>query len=118
MKALISALFLALATGLPAAYAQVPAENLQQPGSLTLMGDVQTIEGNQFVLSDGAVQTVVNAGPEWHHSIELQPGERVIVVGNYADNRLDAFSITRSNGDIIFIRNAEGPAPWEIDVES
>ncbi|MBD0336333.1 MAG: DNA-binding protein [Cyanobacteria bacterium Co-bin13] len=117
MKALIPALFLAFAAGLPAAQAQVP-ENVQQPGSLTLTGDVQTIEGNQFILDDGAAQTMVDAGPEWHHPIDLLPGERVIVVGSYADSRLEAFTITRSNGDIIFIRNAEGPAPWESDLGS
>jgi hypothetical protein len=108
------ALFLATAAVVPMAQAQVPAANLQPPGSLTLLGDVQTLEGNQFVLDNGTTQTVVNAGPESHHTLDLLPGERVIVVGAYGGGgQMNAFTITRSNGDVIFIRNPEGPAPWE-----
>lgn len=42
----------------------------------------------------------------------LLAGEQVTVVGEYDDYDFDAFTITRGNGDVLTIRNSQGPPPW------
>ena len=68
--------------------------------------------GNEFILDDGTGQIIVDAGPRWYHQLSFTIGERVTVVGEYDDGELDAFTITRSNGQVIRIRQAGGPPPW------
>jgi len=70
------------------------------------------VVGNEFILDDGTGQIIVDAGPRWYHQLSFTTGERVTVVGEYDDGELDAFTITRSNGEVIRIRQAGGPPPW------
>jgi hypothetical protein len=63
-------------------------------------------------LDDGTGLIIVDAGPRWYHQLNFTPGERVTVVGEYDEGELDAFRITRSNGEVISIRPAGGPPPW------
>jgi hypothetical protein len=97
---------------IPGTQAQVPIRELQRNPEVTIAGEIRSVVGNEFILDDGTGQIIVDAGPQWYHQLNLQQGERVIVVGEYDDYDFDAFQITRSDGDIIRIRNAGGPPPW------
>ncbi|BAU42800.1 hypothetical protein O77CONTIG1_02622 [Leptolyngbya sp. O-77] len=97
----------------PQANAQsVPIGNLRGYQGITITGTVRSIVGNEFLLSDGTGEIIVDAGPRWYHQINLSQGERVTVVGEYDDYDFDAFRITRQNGEVIVIRNGPGRPPW------
>jgi Bacterial OB fold (BOF) protein len=90
-------------------------EELQQRSrGTTVSGEVISVVGNDFVLSDGTGEIIVDAGPTWWHNIDVEPGEQVTVTGEVSkkSNELDAFSITRGDGSTIDIRPADGPPPW------
>ncbi|AMW28191.1 MULTISPECIES: NirD/YgiW/YdeI family stress tolerance protein [Oscillatoriales] len=114
MKATITALLTSalLTIGVPAANAQVSIQNLQRHSGVTISGTIRSVVGNDFILDDGTGQIIVDAGPMRHHQLNLQPGEQVTVTGKYDDYDFDAFTITRSNGEVIFIRDPQGPPPW------
>jgi len=104
-----------LVTAIPEAIAQIRIRDLQRNSGTTVSGIVRRIVGNEFILDDGTGQIIVDAGPRWYRQINLSEGERVTVVGEYDDYDFDAYRITRSNGQIIQIRNPEGPPPWAGD---
>ncbi len=83
----------------------------QRPG-LAITGEITSVVGNEFVLSDGSGQIMVDAGPMWYHQLNLQVGEQITVVGEYDDYDFDAFTITRANGEVLTIRGPQGPPPW------
>ncbi|WP_263975198.1 hypothetical protein [Leptolyngbya sp. 7M] len=97
---------------LPVAEAQIPIRDLQRNPGTSISGEIRSVVGNEFILDDGTGQIIVDAGPRWYHQLSLEPGEQVTVVGEYDDYDFDAFRITRSNGEVIQIREAGGPPPW------
>jgi hypothetical protein len=92
--------------------ARTPIGELRRSDSATVSGEVASVVGNEFILTDGTGEIIVDAGPRWWHEVNLVPGERVTVVGEYDDYDFDAYSITRSNGEVIKIRNGPGRPPW------
>lgn len=68
--------------------------------------------GNEFILSDGTGQVVVDADPMWYHQLNLQVGEQVTVAGEYDEYDFDAFTITRESGEVLTIREPQGPPSW------
>lgn len=106
-----------LALGAATSSAQTPIRYLQRTSSMTISGEIRSVVDNEFILDDGTGYIIVSAGPRWYHQIDLRPGERVTVVGEYDDYDFDAFRITRSNGDVIYIREASGPPPWADDYD-
>ena len=99
-------------TVVPASAAVTIQELQQQEPGLIIAGEIISIVGNEFILSDGTGQIIVDAGPMWYHQLNLQAGEQVTVVGEYDDYDFDAFTITRENSEILSIRNHQGPPPW------
>ncbi len=98
-----------------AATAQVPIGSLQRRQGVTISGQVRCVVGNEFILDDGTGQIIVDAGPRWFQRIDLVSGERVTVTGEFDDEddgEFDAFTITRSNGQVIQVRQPGGPPPW------
>lgn len=98
--------------GWQASATQTAIRDLQRVSDVTIAGQILSVVGNEFILDDGTGQIIVDAGPRWFHRINLRQGERVTVVGEYDDYDFDAFRITRSNGEVINIRDGEGPPPW------
>jgi len=97
----------------PSTAATITIRELQQQGpGLTIAGEITSVVGNEFILSDGTGQIIVDAGPTWYHQLNLQEGEQVTVVGDYDDDEFDAFTITRGNGEVLTIREPQGPPPW------
>lgn len=94
------------------ATAQTPIGELRHDAGTTITGTVRSVVGNEFILDDGTGQIIVDAGPIWYHQISVREGEQLTVVGEYDDYDFDAFRITRSNGDVITIRNGSGRPPW------
>jgi len=94
------------------AQAQVSIRDLQRNPGISISGVIRSVVGNEFILDDGTGQIIVDAGPRWYHQLTFTPGERVTVVGEYDDDDFDAYTITRSNGVVIQIRQADGPPPW------
>ncbi|WP_414529016.1 NirD/YgiW/YdeI family stress tolerance protein [Nodularia chucula] len=92
--------------------AQTKIRDLQQSRGITLSGKVISVVGNDFTLSDGTGQIIVDAGPRWWKEINVLPGEELTVVGEFDEGEFDAFTITRANGNVINIRPAAGPPPW------
>ncbi|NJN87490.1 MAG: DNA-binding protein [Leptolyngbyaceae cyanobacterium SL_7_1] len=114
MKQLIIASIsaIAVATGLHAQAQPIPIERLQNQQGTTISGTVRSIVGNEFVLSDGTGEVIVDAGPRWYHTVNISEGEQVTVVGEYDDDDFDAFQITRESGEVIVIRSGPGRPPW------
>jgi uncharacterized protein YdeI (BOF family) len=109
LAALVSTVTL---VGVSVAQAQVSIRNLQRNTGVSISGEIRSVVGNEFVLDDGTGQIVVDAGPRWYHQLNFTSGERITVVGEYDDENFDAYTITRSNSEVIQIRDASGPPPW------
>ena len=106
----ISALLL---TAIPEVKAEtIPIRELKQNPETRIQGTIRSIVGNEFILSDGTGEMIVDAGPRWYHDLNLRKGETITVVGEYDDYDFDAYQITRSNGETIRIRSPQGPPPW------
>ena len=106
----ISALLL---TAIPEVKAEtIPIRELKQNPETRIQGKIRSIVGNEFILSDGTGEMIVDAGPRWYHDLNLRKGETITVVGEYDDYDFDAYQITRSNGETIRIRSPQGPPPW------
>ncbi len=114
MKSAILAVLISTATvtGVSVAQAQVSIRDLQRNPGTAISGVIRSVVGNEFILDDGTGQIIVDTGPRWYHQLNFTPGERVTVVGEYDDEDFDAFTVTRSNGEVIRIRQAGGPPPW------
>jgi len=91
---------------------QTPIGDLQRHHGVTISGTVKSVVGNEFILRDSSGEIIVDAGPRWWQEVNLTPGERVTVVGEYDDDDFDAYSISRSSGEVIQIRTGPGRPPW------
>lgn len=87
---------------------------LQPPdNTTTIQGTIESVVGNNFTLSDGTGEVIVDAGPRWWKEVNVSPGEKVTVVGKMGKGEFDAYSITKADGTKIEIRPAtDGPPPW------
>jgi hypothetical protein len=92
--------------------ARTPIGSLQQSAGLTLVGTIVNRVGNSFILRDDSGEVIVDAGPRWWQPINLAPGEKITVIGEYDQGEFDAFSIVRANGDVLTIRPLQGKPPW------
>jgi hypothetical protein len=86
---------------------------------VTVSGNITSVDGNEFVLSDGIASITVEAGPPWYQAIDLQVGDNVTVNGEVETGKdgtkpaaLEAFSITMLDGTVIEIRDGPGKPPW------
>jgi uncharacterized protein YdeI (BOF family) len=94
------------------AQANTRIRDLQQPKGITISGKVISVVGNNFTLSDGTAEVIVDAGPHWWKQLNVSRGEQLTVIGKMDEGEFDAFSVTKSNGTVINIRPSEGPPPW------
>lgn len=78
----------------------------------SISGTIQAVAGNEFLLNSDNGPVFVDGGPSWYQPLNLLAGEQVTVSGEYDDEDFDAFRITRSNGEVISIRDEAGPPPW------
>ncbi|MFB2937488.1 NirD/YgiW/YdeI family stress tolerance protein [Aerosakkonemataceae cyanobacterium BLCC-F154] len=85
----------------------------QNSQTITISGTVKSVVGNEFTVNDGTGELIVDPGPRWWKKINVSPGEKLTVIGEFDDDELDAFKIIRSNGEQIKIRDRSGPPPWE-----
>lgn len=86
------------------ALAQTTIADLQQANSVTLSGEVVRVQGDDFILSDGTGQILVEAESRPIRQANLNAGDRVTVAGTYSDdNDFEAYSITPSSGETIYI---------------
>jgi len=107
---IISALLVII---IPEVQAQpVPIEELRRNSGIRIQGKIRSIVGNDFILSDGTGEIIVDAGPRWYHQLNLRQGETITVVGEFDDYDFDAYQITRNSGETIRIRDFQGPPPW------
>lgn len=107
---IISALLVII---IPEVQAQpLPIEELRRNSGISIQGKIRSIVGNDFILSDGTGEIIVDAGPRWYHQLNLRQGETITVIGELDDYDFDAYQITRSNGETIRIRDDQGPPPW------
>lgn len=92
--------------------AQTPIRELSSQQKITISGQVKSVVGNNFTLDDGTAQIIVDAGPIWWHQVNVNSGETISVTGEMGRGEFDAFSITRTDGSVIQVRDTEGPPPW------
>ncbi|MBJ7899828.1 MAG: NirD/YgiW/YdeI family stress tolerance protein [Cyanobacteria bacterium RI_101] len=109
--AVLAAIALGFGAGLPLE-ARTPIGSLANTQGVTLVGAVGNVVGNDFILKDESGAIIVDAGPRWWRPLNLTPGERVTVIGEYDQGEFDAFTIIRANGEAIQIRPAQGKPPW------
>jgi uncharacterized protein YdeI (BOF family) len=86
---------------------------------VTISGAVQSVDGNEYVVSDGTGAITVEAGPRWYQAVDLAVGETVSVTGEVDTGKdgtktaaIDAFSITKADGSITTVKNGAGKPPW------
>ncbi len=76
------------------------------------------IEENEYILSDGTNQLIIEGGPPWYHRLKLPVGQEATVTGEVDFERwsgrveIDIFSIILEDGKKIAIRDGYGPPPW------
>jgi uncharacterized protein YdeI (BOF family) len=99
-------------TSVPSIEARTPIGSLRDDRSITISGRVTSVVGNDFIIADSTGQVIVDAGPRWWQAIDLKVGETVTIIGEYDRGEVDAFSISRENGQVIQIRPRSGPPPW------
>ncbi len=94
-----SVTFLTIATP---SMAQTSIQEIQRNSNLTITGEVKQIwDSDEFVLSDGTGDILVDTEDTF---VNLSVGEKVTVAGRYDDEQFEAFSITREDGTVIYIR--------------
>lgn len=114
LTAVLSAIAIPTVPAFAQAQSNTRIGDLQRTRGITISGEVVSVVGNDFTLSDGSGEIIVDAGPRWWREINIKPGEKVTVVGEVSgkSGEFDAYSITRANGTTIDIRPAGGPPPW------
>ncbi|NJL83949.1 MAG: DNA-binding protein [Chloroflexaceae bacterium] len=108
-------LVLAGSFGVIPAGANSTIRDLKTTQGLTITGRVigfGEADENEFIVSDGTANLVVDAGPRWWKSIDLSLGETISVTGELDKEEFDAFTIRRQNGEVINVRPAQGAPPW------
>lgn len=105
MKRFISAgLVVAAMVAVPSVViAQTQIGELQRIHNATISGTILQISGDDFILDDGTGQIMVEAESRPIQQANLASAEEVTVVGVFDDNEFDAHSITRSNGEVIYV---------------
>jgi uncharacterized protein YdeI (BOF family) len=104
--AFVPALAVVSALSIPAlAIAQTSIGDLRQTNSVTLSGEIVRVQGDDFILSDGTGQILVEAESRPVRRANLKPGDQVTVAGTYSDdNDFEAFSITpAASGEVIYV---------------
>lgn len=87
-----------------AAIAQTTIGDLQQANTVTLSGEVVRVQRDDFILSDGTGQILVEAETRPIRQANLQVGDRVTVAGRYDDdNSFEALSLTLTSGEVIYV---------------
>ena len=84
--------------------AQTTIRDLQRANTVSVSGEVVRLQGDDFILSDGTGQMLVEA--EWQaiRQANLKPGDRVTVAGRYDDdNTFEALTITTRQGQLIYV---------------
>lgn len=103
----------AMTLSIPKVIAQTSIRELQRnSGGVTISGTIKSVVGNEFILSDGTGEVIVDTAPRWWKKFNFTVGEKVTVVGEYDDEDFDAFKITRADGSVTTIRNGPGRPPW------
>ncbi|MCM1983901.1 NirD/YgiW/YdeI family stress tolerance protein [Lyngbya confervoides] len=78
-------------------------EDARAPHSTTLSGTITRISGDDFILDDGTGKIWVEAELRPLRRANLTEGETVSVTGYLDENELEAYRITRANGETIDI---------------
>jgi uncharacterized protein YdeI (BOF family) len=88
---------------------------------VTISGAVLSVDGNEYVVSDGTGVITVEAGPRWYQAVDLVVGEIVSVTGEVDTGKdgtktaaIDAFSITKADSSVITVKNGTGKPPWAV----
>lgn len=105
MKRIIStSAVLAAIVAIPSiAIAQTSIRDLISTNSTTISGQIVRISGEDFVLDDGTGQLLVETEDRLLRRNNFRVGENVAVTGTHDDNSFDAMSITRANGEVIYV---------------
>lgn len=85
------------------------------PRVVTLVGTVVAFgedDENEWIISTDQGKVLVEAGPRWHHTIDLAMDEQVTVTGEFDGGEFDAFRIVRADGTRVEVRPYFGPPPW------
>lgn len=82
------------------------------PEGTRITGTVTDVFGNKFVLEDETGRVLVEAGPWFHHRLDIAQGEQLAVLGEMKQGGFDAFSIVRADGQVVEIQAPLGPPPW------
>lgn len=85
------------------ALAQTSIRDIQEANGTTFSGEIVRISGDDFILDDGTGQILVEAESRPIRRANLSEGETVTVVGYLDENELEAYRITRANGEEIYI---------------
>ncbi len=84
---------------------QTQNKNLPNARVITISGQVTQLLDDEFILSNGTEEIIIEAEPRWGQAMNLSVGEQVTVVGRYDDNEFEAHSITLANGEMIQIHD-------------
>ncbi|MGG6297284.1 NirD/YgiW/YdeI family stress tolerance protein [Leptolyngbya sp. AN02str] len=100
----ITLAFAAAGATTAAAIAQTTIGDLQQANTVALSGEVVRVQGDDFILSDGTGQILVEAERRPIRQANLRAGDRVTVTGRYDDdNSFEALSLGLTSGEVIYV---------------
>jgi uncharacterized protein YdeI (BOF family) len=85
------------------AIAQSKIRDLHNANSTTITGKIVQLRDDEFIIDDGTGQLLVETEDRTLRTANLKNGETVTVKGRYDDNDFEAISITRANGQIIYV---------------
>ncbi len=85
------------------AIAQSKIRDLHNANSTTVTGKIVQLGDDEFIIDDGTGQLLVDAEKSTLRTANLKNGETVTVRGRSDDNDFEAISITRANGQIIYV---------------
>ena len=93
------------------AYAQNPQNIIAirdlKPGKIqAVSGAIVALHDDELILEDNTSSVVVKISPKTQN-IKLFQGEKINIIGIYQHEKLEAFQITRANGELIKLDSAD-----------
>jgi hypothetical protein len=83
--------------------AQTQPEPVRRATSTDIAGEIVAIDDGDFLLNTSDGQILVDADDRSVRRANFSVGEQITVTGRYDDEDFEAYSVTRENGEVVFV---------------
>ncbi|MBD2058807.1 hypothetical protein H6F88_22865 [Oculatella sp. FACHB-28] len=83
--------------------AQTQPEPARRVSSTDIAGEIVAIDDGDFLLNTTEGQVLVDADDRAVRRANFTVGEQLNVTGRYDDDSFEAYSVTRENGEVVFV---------------